>query len=53
MRTKILKGLMAITSVLAMGTLTTQAFSLSKFTYTSRLSTGKWVKVAVPADGIN
>lgn len=52
MRTKILKGLMAITSVLAMGTLTTQAFSLSKFTYTSRLSTGKWVKVAVPADGI-
>lgn len=51
MRTRIIKSLMAIT-VLTMGTLTTQAFSLNKFTYTSRLSSGKWVKVAVPADGI-
>ena len=52
MRTRILNGMMAIITVLAMGTATAQAFSLNKFTYTSRLSTGKWVKVAVPADGI-
>lgn len=52
MSKKILHGLLAITTVLTMGTLTTQAFSLSQFTYNSQLSTGKWVKVSVPSDGI-
>lgn len=52
MRTRILKGLLAITTVLAMGTLTVQAFPTSKFTYESCLSHGTWKKVAVPADGI-
>ena len=52
MRKKILMGLMAMTTALTMGTLTVQAFSLSKFTNTSRLSTGNWVKVSVPDDGL-
>ncbi|MBR6431756.1 MAG: hypothetical protein IKS64_02795, partial [Muribaculaceae bacterium] len=52
MRTRILKGMIAIISVLAMGTATAHAFSSNKFTSESRLANGNWMKIAVPADGI-
>lgn len=46
------KTLLALLTVCVGTAFQAQAFSLSKFTYNSRLSTGKWVKVAVPHDGI-
>ena len=52
MRTRILNGMMAIITVLAMGTATAHAFSSNKFTSESRLANGHWMKIAVPADGI-
>ncbi len=50
MHNKILTGLLATATALAMGTLPGQAFT--NFTYNSKLSTGKWVKIEVPSDGI-
>ena len=47
MRNKLFTGLLAAATCLAMGTLPGQAF-----TYSSKLSTGKWVKIAIPEDGI-
>ena len=52
MRNQFFKGLAAITAMLAMATLPASAFSLSQFTYNSKLSTGKWVKITIPEDGI-
>ena len=52
MRTRNLNGLIAIITVLAMGTAIAQAFPSNKFTRESRFANGRWVKIAVPADGI-
>ena len=52
MRKNFLIGLLAITVFITIGNLTALAFPLSKFTYNSKLSTGRWVKIAVAADGM-
>lgn len=49
------KFLFHILSLIIMGagtTLSVQAFSPSKYATTSKLATGKWVKVAIPENGI-
>lgn len=39
-------------ALIAAGTASSHAFSSSKYAKTSRLSTGKWVKISIPEDGI-
>ena len=41
-----------VTAVLAMNIMSGHAFSPDRFANKSILSTGKWVKIAIPADGI-
>ena len=52
MRKNYYLSLLATTVVLAMSIMPSYAFSPTKFTYNSKLSNGKWVKIAIPADGI-
>ena len=52
MHNKVLSKIATLVAVFMLMPMALQALSLSQFTQTSKLSTGKWVKIAVAVDGI-
>lgn len=52
MHNKYLFNILGVIAIVAATTLSAQAFSPSIYKTTSKLATGKWVKIAVPEDGI-
>ena len=52
MHKKFLFNILSVIAIVAATTVTAQAFSASVYTSTSKLASGKWVKIAVPENGI-
>jgi len=52
MHKKFLFRILGLASILAVTTFSMQAFSTSKYATTSKLANGKWVKIAIPENGM-
>ncbi len=52
MHKKFLFKIMSLMTIVAATTISSQAFSSSSYTYTSKLANGRWVKIEIPESGI-